>query len=148
MSMVRIRRSVDQEAAELQRRMERMMDRLLHDSDPSPSTLRGWVPRVDVFETTEGILVTLEIPGVQREEIEIVLEAPYLCIQGVRREPETGGCMRWHQMEIAYGPFERVLALPEEVDPESISATYGEGFLRISLRRRSPGGRTVPVKGA
>ncbi len=142
--MVRIRRSPALEVAELHRRMERLMQGLLRGVE-TPAATHGWVPRVDIYETAGGTLVTLEIPGVKREEIEIVIEGIYMDVSGVRPEPAPSGCVRWHQMEIAYGRFERVIALPEEVDPESIRATYGDGFLRIEIPRRTSGARTVPI---
>lgn len=145
--MVRIRRNAAQTATDLHRSMERMMEHLFHGPETVAST-QGWAPRVDVYETLEGVLVTIEIPGVKREEIEIVLEEPYLRVQGVRHEPEAAGCMRWHQMEIAYGPFERILVLPQEIDYDAISATYGDGFLRLTLPRRPSAGRTVPIEGS
>jgi len=145
--MVRIRRSQEQAAADLHRTMERMMEQLFHGGAEASPAVQGWVPRVDVYETAEGILVTLEIPGVKREEIEIVIEGASLRVHGVRREPTGAGCMRWHQMEISYGPFERILVLPQEVDPEAISAAYADGFLRIMLRCLPAGGRAVPIEG-
>src|SRR5712692_2406376 len=93
-------------------------------------------------EIAEQILVSLEIPGVERGEIEILVQGPYLRVSGVRQEP-TSVCMRWHQMEIVYGPFERVVALPLEIDPEGIRATYTDGFLRIEIPRGAPGARSV-----
>ena len=54
--------------------------------------------------------------------------------------------MRWHQMEIAHGRFERVLALPQEVDAERITATYKDGFLYITIPRLPAGGASVPIE--
>jgi HSP20 family molecular chaperone IbpA len=48
-------------------------------------------------------------------------------------------------MEIAYGPFERVFALPPDADVDAIGATLQDGFLKISVPRRAGGGRQVPV---
>jgi HSP20 family protein len=140
--VVRIRNRPELAVSDLHRRMEQMMAGLLRHLEP-PASATGWVPRVDVFETADTILVTLELPGVDREGIEIVVEGPYLSVSGVRPEPAPSACMRWHQMEIAYGPFERILALPIEIDPGRISATYRDGFLQIEIPRGAP--RTVPI---
>jgi len=144
-TMVRILISPTREVADLHRRMEQMMERLLHIAEPESSSL-GWVPRADVYETAEQILVSLEIPGVERGEIEILVQGPYLRVSGVRQEP-TSVCMRWHQMEIVYGPFERVVALPLAIDPEGIRATYTDGFLRIEIPRGAAGPRSVSIEG-
>lgn len=120
------------------------MDTLLHGAE-IPSAAHGWVPRVDIRETADEILVSVELPGVGREDIEVTVEGSYLRVAGVRPEPTSETCVRWHQMEITYGPFERVINLPCEIDPDRISATYQDGFLRIQIPREIPGARQVPI---
>ena len=144
MSIVRIRISPVREVAELHRRMERMMDHLLQARE-AVDPQRGWMPRVDIYETEEALLVTAELPGVSREGIEILVEGTYLRITGVREEPAPAGCVRWHHMEIAYGQFERVVALPHAIDAENIRATYQDGFLRIEIPSGSLAPRQVPI---
>jgi len=144
--MVRIRRSLAHPMLDIHQRMEQVMERLLRDVKPlEPQS--SWLPRADVYETAEGFVVTLELPGVEREEIDILVEGLYLRLSGIRPEPLTQGCMRWHQMEIAHGRFERVLALPQEADSERITATYKDGFLVIHIPRGSSVARSVPIDG-
>lgn len=143
--MVRIRRSHDT-IADLHRRMERVMEHLLREVRPSEHSARGWVPCTNIYETRDELVVTLEIPGIEREEIDIVVEGPYLKISGVRPEPATSGCMRWHQMEISYGPFERIIAVSETVDLEKITAIYRDGFLTITIRRAESSPRSVRIE--
>jgi len=109
---------------------------------------RGFVPRVDVYEREEGLLLTMELPGISREGIEILVEGSYLRVSGEREEPASSGLLRWHHMEIAYGPFERIVALPREVDAESIRAVYADGFLKIEIPSGTPPTRQVPVSGS
>ena len=142
--MVRIRRSPAHPMLDLHHRMEQVMERLLRDIRPMESQA-SWEPRADVYETSEGFVVTLELPGVVRDDIEIVIEGLYLRLSGVRAQPEIEGCMRWHQMEIAHGRFERVLALPPEADLENITASYKDGFLSIRIPRGPGGARSVPI---
>jgi HSP20 family protein len=143
--MVRIRRSPSQELTELHRRMERVMDNLLHGGELFAGA-RGWLPRADIHETKDAIQVTLELPGVQRDEIEITIEHPYLHVAGVRHAPDPEGCVRWHQMEISHGPFERIISLPGEVDLDRITANYQDGFLNITIPRKSPDVKQVPIR--
>src|SRR5262249_4410677 len=131
-AIVRIRRTRSPEETDLHRTMERMMERLLVGTEAGLSS-RGWVPRADVHETSEGVVVTLEIAGGRRDAIEILAEGTYLRVSGVREEPAPGACVRWRQMEIAYGPFERVIGVPFEIDPDAIRATYEDGYLRIEI---------------
>jgi HSP20 family protein len=142
--MVRIRRSPANPMLDIHHRMERVMERLLRDVK-SAEPQASWSPRADVYETAEGFMLTLELPGVDRDEIEILVEGLYLRLSGVRPDPLAQNCMRWHQMEIAHGRFERVIALPPEADAERITATYKDGFLSIHIPRGSSGARSVPI---
>lgn len=137
--MVRIRRSPPAPVLDLHRRMEQVMAQLLRDAQPI-ETPAPWTPRVDILESADGFVVTLEVAGVEREEIDIVVEDRCLRISGARSDPSPSGCVRWHQMEIAQGRFERVLMLPQEVDPERITATHKDGFLHIRIPRDPLGG--------
>jgi len=119
------------------------MERLFRDVKPVESPA-PWAPRVDIHETPGAFIVTLEIPGVERDAIDIVVEGLYLTVSGQRTETLSPGCVRWHQMEIAHGRFERVLGLPQEVDADRITATYKDGFLTITIPRGS-GGLSVPI---
>ncbi|HKB07885.1 MAG TPA: Hsp20/alpha crystallin family protein [Candidatus Polarisedimenticolia bacterium] len=142
---MRIRRSPVHPMVDLHRRMEQVMQRLLQDTQPLKSHAQ-WAPRTDIYETAEEFVITLEIPGIDHEEIEILIEGSYLSVSGSRVEPGTQGCVRWHQMEITHGRFERVLTLPQEADPERITATYDDGFLSIHIPRGPAVVRSVPIK--
>jgi HSP20 family protein len=142
--MIRIRRLEPEEVSNLERRMEQVVESLLHGLAPSHG-LHGWLPRTDIRENASGTVLTIDLAGVRRDDIEILIEGPFLRVGGVRREPAEGECLRWHQMEIAYGPFERVFNLPADADVEGISAGYRDGFLEIAIPRRSLGSRQVPV---
>jgi HSP20 family protein len=142
--VIRIRRVVPQEVSDLHRRMEQVMDSLLHGLGPA------YGPRADIHDNPEGLLVTVDLPGVSREAIDIVVEGQALRISGVRSEPAITGCLRWHQLEIAYGPFERFIPLPASADVEKIQANYKDGFLQVTIpfRPADKGGRQVPVEPA
>jgi HSP20 family protein len=144
--MIRIRRIAATDLSALHRRMEQAMEGLVRGlGHVHVAVARAFVPRADIHETAAGVVVTLDLAGVQRDAIEIVIEGEFMRVSGVRHEPEMGACLRWHQMEIAYGPFERVFSLPPETDVDAIGATMQDGFLRISVPRRAGSGRQVPV---
>lgn len=143
--MIRIRRVVPQEVNDLHRRMEQVMDSLLHGLGPAFGP-KGFVPRADIHENPEGLLVTVDLPGVSREAIDIVVEGQALRISGVRSEPAGTACLRWHQLEIAYGPFERFIPLPATANLDAIQANYKDGFLQVTIPfKPDQGGRQVPV---
>lgn len=141
--MIRIRRIEPGENAHLQRRMEEAVESLLRGIGRTGDA-HEWLPRADVLENASGIILTLELAGVRREEIEILIEGPFLRVAGVRQEP-SGGCLRWHQMEIGYGAFERVFSLPADADLDAITAASRDGFLTITIPRRPGSSRQVPV---
>jgi HSP20 family protein len=68
----------------------------------------------------------------------------------VRPEPAITACLRWHQLEIAYGPFERFIPLPASADVEKVQANYKDGFLQVMVpfKPADKGGRQVPVEPA
>lgn len=107
-----------------------------------------WIPNTDVIETGDGLIVRLEVAGVVRESIQILATRTALVITGRRLNPNAGGTaagIRFRQMEIEYGRFERVLPLPFSVNPQQSRARYAEGLLDIQLPRAgsSTGRKTV-----
>jgi HSP20 family protein len=110
--------------------------------------LRGdrWQPDIDVFETEEAIVVLAEIAGIRAEDLRVTVDGEELRISGVRRVPERSDVKRLLQMEIAAGPFERRLRIAFPFDRENVSAHLSDGFLTVTLPRRSPQRRQVKLE--
>ncbi|MDJ0850235.1 MAG: Hsp20/alpha crystallin family protein [Myxococcota bacterium] len=110
--------------------------------------LRGdrWQPDVDVFETEKAVVVRAELAGVRGEDLRVTVDGETLRISGARVAPEPGDVKRLHQMEIASGPFERRLRIPFAFEREGVTAHLAEGFLTVTLPKRVPVRRTVPVE--
>lgn len=122
---------------------------LLGDMDPLLGGRRGdvWTPAADIFETDEGVVILVELPGVAAEDIELHVEAETLLIRGARREVCPHCKKSYRQMELRYGPFERVLPLPCPV--KEGKAALCEGILEIFLpraRKRLPGVLVVQIE--
>lgn len=99
-------------------------------------------PGLDMYETEDALVIKMELAGVKPEQISVTLTADdrYLLIKGERAEQQNGTPrLRCYQLEIYYGPFEREVALPTDiiVDREHISASYRDGFLLISLPKKT-----------
>lgn len=103
-----------------------------------------WRPAVDVFETEKAILVRLELAGVRISDLNVTVDGDLLRISGVRHAASTDGVQRLHQMEIAFGPFERVLRIEMPFERDLVSAHLEEGFLTVTLPKQSP--RRLPVE--
>jgi HSP20 family protein len=108
----------------------------------------GFRPPVDCFRTEDPhqLTVLVELPGVDPEAVEIVVEERSLTISGQRQRPRVTGQV-YQQMEIEYGPFMRAVQLTEDVDVGAASATYEHGLLTVTLpiaARSAPRG-SVPI---
>jgi HSP20 family protein len=112
---------------------------------------RGFRPNVDSFHTDDPheLTVVVELPGVDPATVAVIVGERMLVVAGERPRPQAPGRV-YQQMEIEYGPFQRQVHLPEDVDPEQAHAAYERGILTISLPvtdRPAPRGRvTVTVQ--
>jgi HSP20 family protein len=99
-----------------------------------PMTHRGYCPPADVFyeADTDEIVVRLELPGMDREDIDLLVDSRQIVVRGERRFPVARG-RSYQQVELDYGPFERRLRLAVDIDPERTNATYEAGILEIRL---------------
>jgi HSP20 family protein len=105
-----------------------------------------WRPAVDVFETEKAIVVRLELAGIRISDLNVTVDGDCLRVSGVRQAASTDGVQRLHQMEIAFGPFERVVRLSVPFDRDAVSAHLEEGFLTVSLPKRLPQRRRIEVE--
>ena len=93
----------------------------------------NWRPTSDVIDRKDDILVRVELPGVNKEDVHISLSDSLLTIKGERKQEnkEEGEC--YHCQERAWGSFERSFYLPADVDAKQINASYKEGVLEVHL---------------
>jgi HSP20 family protein len=92
-------------------------------------------PAADVVETENDIRVTLEMPGIKPEDLNVDIENNVLSIRGEKREERTEGDERstWHLTERRYGQFSRSFVLPRDVDADNIRANYENGVLTVTI---------------
>ncbi|MGI6603714.1 MAG: Hsp20/alpha crystallin family protein [Firmicutes bacterium] len=88
-------------------------------------------PRADVYASESEITVLVELPGLTREDIEILVLGSQIKVKGNVREPLSNG--KAISRERIYGPFERVVQLPEQVREEGARARFVNGLLEIRL---------------
>jgi HSP20 family protein len=97
----------------------------------------GWVPKVEIVEDEKELLLTAELPGMVKENIEITFEDNLLIIQGEKKdekeEKKNGGEPHYHMWERTYGAFRRTFTLPRTIDAEKIVAEMKEGVLKIHM---------------
>lgn len=102
---------------------------------------RAWRPPIDVYETADAVEITAEIAGLDRDEIELVVDGDLLSLRGQRPDSTICDHRSFHEAHIHYGAFAADVFIPVPVDGDGAEATYENGFLRITLPRTK--GRTI-----
>ena len=102
---------------------------------PTSANGGSWLPAVNVEESGDAIVLTAEVPGMTRDDIEIDLENNVLTIHGEKaHESQEGGEeKKYHVWERRYGSFQRSFTLPRTVRPDDISAEYRNGVLTVRM---------------
>lgn len=138
-------KSYDEMLEELEREMRRVSDdMLLQVFRVSGMAGELWTPRVDVYETAENVVVKVCAAGLAPDQMELAISSDnkFLTMRGLRVEQDDDKCdrIRYYQLEVYYGPFERIVALPVEVsiDRDKLTATYKDGFLKVVLPKKQP----------
>jgi len=98
---------------------------------------RNWAPAVDIREQDNSYLLSADIPGVDREKIEITLEDGVLTLKGERSEETATNGQEYRRRERAQGTFMRQFTLPETVDTQNISATVKDGVLDVVIPKQA-----------
>ena len=98
-------------------------------------TQRGeWLPPVDIYENgNDEIVLKAELPGLQREDIELLVENNTLTLRGERKRDSEIKTEQYHRIERSFGAFSRSFSLPSRIDTEKVRAEFREGVLSITL---------------
>ena len=97
------------------------------------ATTTAWAPALDISERKDAYLVTVELPGVEADDLEITLEDGLLTIQGERHFAHDSSEQQFHRVERRYGAFRRSISLPRDVDASRVQANYDNGVLRLEI---------------
>src|SRR5512132_2479657 len=118
-------------------------------------TSTAWAPALDISERKDAHLVTVELPGVEADDLEITFEDGLLTIQGERPFAQDSSEQHFHRVERRYGAFRRSITLPAHVEAEQLEATADDGVLQIVVPKMEeakakriqvrPGRMTIPV---
>ena len=105
------------------------------DQQGSQNLVQNLVPRLDVTEADNEIVITAEMPGLERKDVEISIDDDILTIRGEKKvEAQEGDKDKNYQVaERAYGVFLRMIQLPPGIDPSKIQAVMSKGVLKITL---------------
>jgi len=129
------------------RRLQSEMDRVMGSlSAAGELTAAGAFPAVNVYAGQEGIAVVAELPGVEKDDLEIHAHNDTLTLRGTRR-PASEAREAYHRRERRSGTFTRSIQLPYRIDPGRIEAHLDNGVLRLSLARpEEDKPRRIPIR--
>lgn len=99
----------------------------------SSGPVSGWKPSVDISETQDEFVVTADLPGINREDLNVTVADGRLTLRGERRQAPTEPEGSVHRVERVYGTFTRAFDLPTAVNADNIAASYRDGVLSVSV---------------
>ena len=117
--------------------LQERLNRIFSDSGirrwGGEETMGNWAPLCDIYEEGDNIVVKAELPGVNRDEIDVQVENNVLTLRGERKREQDVKSDNLYRTERYYGTFSRSFTLPVSVDRERIKAEYRDGVLRVTL---------------
>lgn len=96
----------------------------------------AWAPKVDIYENKENLVLEAELPGMNREDFELLFENNVLTLKGERKFEKKTDEDNYHRVERAYGAFTRSFTLPNTVTAEGAKAEFNNGILNVTLPKR------------
>jgi HSP20 family protein len=112
--------------------MNKMLEEFFGRREPI-EIMETFVPMANLVETENEFEVTLDLPGLKPEEVNVELREGALWVSGERKEEKEEKGKTFHRMERRYGAFRRVIPLPTEVKEEKIEAEFHNGVLKVKL---------------
>jgi HSP20 family protein len=134
---------------QIKQELDEVFDRFLGEGlfPETAQWLLGWdtSPRTDISKDGGVLRIEVDLPGVEPDDVECTLSGNVLTIKGERRKPEREAKASQMQ-ERRFGPFERRITLPEEVEEDSLEARFDRGVLIITARMKSAEGEPRQIK--
>lgn len=95
-----------------------------------------WSPVADVLEDEKEYHIVLELPGLNKDDIEVKLDGEWLHITGERKSPEESENRTYNRIERVYGRFARRFAMPKDANAAQITAEFRDGLLQVTLAKK------------
>ncbi len=102
-------------------------------SETESATPASWAPTVDLRETDEAFILTAELAGLNKKDIEISLEEDTLTLSGERKFEKESENDNYHRVERSYGQFRRSFSLPNTIEGDKVSAKFTNGLLTLTI---------------
>jgi HSP20 family protein len=122
------------EIAALQNDMGRLMSAFLGQGD-GETTVRTWVPAVDVWETENELVYAFDLPGIPEDKIAVEFDDGALTVSGERERVDEVKNDRFYRFERRFGSFSRSVGLPQGVTEDDVKADYRDGVLQVTVKK-------------
>ena len=127
---------------QLRDRADRALTRFTSGRNGEQREVVGWgLLPVNLEESAERLRITLEVPGMDRENFTIEVQGDQLVVRGEKRHERHSRHGHYHLQECAYGSFTRIVPLPAPVNESGAEASYRRGVLTVELPKRTSGHR-------
>ena len=136
MAIIRWRENPFGELARFRREMDRLFDTGRWGVDGEEGLNVGWAPSVDLYEDEQNVVLTADIPGLGKKDVNVSVEDNRLVISGERKFENKDEQENYHRIERCYGSFSRTFALNPALDTEGISAKMDKGVLKITIPKK------------
>jgi HSP20 family protein len=93
----------------------------------------NWMPSTDVYRTDGDLVVKADLPGLTKDDVEVMVEDGFLVVKGERKEEKEEKGKEYYRTERTYGSFYRRVPLPEDVDATKIAAKFHDGVLEVTV---------------
>ena len=123
------------EFSTLQNEMNRLFNTVFDAPTPGNggSTLRRWMPPMDLVETDDHFVLRADLPGLGEDDVKIEFEDGTLTVSGERKAEHESKNEGYYRVERAFGSFSRSLTLPQGIDPEAVTASFDRGVLEVRI---------------
>jgi HSP20 family protein len=137
MNLVRRTDSIWNPARDLQELQDQINSLFEFDlTDPSGLFDRHSSPAVDILEEDDGFLITADLPGVDKKDLDISITRNVVTIKGEKHDEASHKDKKHYRTESWTGSFQRTLSLPDMVDPERVEAKLKDGLLTVHVSKR------------
>jgi len=125
----------------LQDELKQVFDRFFQTGeaeaeDASSVVTSQWAPRVDIREEPDRFVIHADLPGIDPQEVEVLMDKGILTIKGERKGESGEQTERYTRIERRYGSFHRRFALPDSADADGVAASGRNGVLTITIPKR------------
>jgi HSP20 family protein len=129
--MALVRWQPGREVDSLQSEVNRVFDAFFGSG--AESRTRRWVPPMDLIETDDHLVLKVDLPGLSRDQVNLEIKDGALTISGERRAEREDKSEGFYRLERSFGRFSRSMTLPQDIDAESVAASFADGVLEVRI---------------